>query len=635
MKFYFFLLLFLSSLYAQEDLSQLLEIYKQKSDLSNITKKESAGFLELFTRDDLEKMQAHTLTDVLKTLSSLHFVRTQNNTSLFFKPSMGIMPLTAVRLYINDHDMSSTTFGSAFLVWGEMSISYIDHIEVYKATSSIEFGNENATLIIKLYTKDAARENGGKVQLLVDDYGSFDTSIYHAQTFENSFSYFAYAQTDNIKREVYHNYYNNNKKYDFDSDKNGYNLYANLSYKKWQLELGNYKKRNDSFIGIGIHKTPDGGDLNARQSYLHLSKKFDNNIKFQISFDDIIYERSYFDENNILIYDGKAHKRATVQDYYIKFHDHIFSTILEKTFQTDNNKLLLGGFYKYKDFKSAGEFTNFLTNDEINDHYKNSLNLYSIYFEENYDFNKDTRFILSMKGDFYNYDKKISSQNEYILRTGLVKNINNFQVKLFYTDSYLMVAPYQLYNNNTPYITTPKLNYPKIKVLSASLRYKLQKHIFRFIVAKNKAKDMIIYHNGYKNKKDTNKYLRLEGRYNYDYDINNKLLLTLYYSKNSKDIVATPNFGTNLRIINAYNNFDIYNEFIYKNSYTSIYKPYLHINASLDWTASIKYHYNKDLSIGIRGENILNKSYKVAYRNLDEAIQVTDRKVWLNMEYAF
>jgi iron complex outermembrane receptor protein len=53
--------------------------------------------------------------------------------------------------------MSSSSFGSAFMVWGEMPIEYIDHIEVYKGSSSVEFGNEVASTIIKLYTKKAQR----------------------------------------------------------------------------------------------------------------------------------------------------------------------------------------------------------------------------------------------------------------------------------------------------------------------------------------------------------------------------------------------------------------------------------------------------------------------------------------------
>jgi iron complex outermembrane receptor protein len=34
--------------------------------------------------------------------------------------------------------MSSSSFGSAFMVWGEMPIEYIDHIEVFKVVKQLQ-----------------------------------------------------------------------------------------------------------------------------------------------------------------------------------------------------------------------------------------------------------------------------------------------------------------------------------------------------------------------------------------------------------------------------------------------------------------------------------------------------------------
>ncbi len=189
-KILLFLLFFSFAMEAKESLSDLLALYKEKNDLSKITKKEAAGLLNIFTRDDLEKMQARTLMDVLKTLPDIYVGRNYMNLTTLTRPTMQHMPSTAVRLYINDHDMTSASAGSAFLVWGHMSIEYIDHIEVYKATSSIEFGNENALLIVKLYTKSASRENGGKVRLTADNLGSFETDVYYAQQVDDDLSYF-------------------------------------------------------------------------------------------------------------------------------------------------------------------------------------------------------------------------------------------------------------------------------------------------------------------------------------------------------------------------------------------------------------------------------------------------------------
>ena len=57
----------ITNLFSDENIEMLLKQYRSESELSKITEKESAGLVNIFTRDDLEKMQAHTLLDVLKT----------------------------------------------------------------------------------------------------------------------------------------------------------------------------------------------------------------------------------------------------------------------------------------------------------------------------------------------------------------------------------------------------------------------------------------------------------------------------------------------------------------------------------------------------------------------------------------
>ena len=61
------LLFFISitSLFA-DDMDNLLKEFSQKSDLSSKTKNENSGHLIIYTRNDLDKMQAKSLKDVLK-----------------------------------------------------------------------------------------------------------------------------------------------------------------------------------------------------------------------------------------------------------------------------------------------------------------------------------------------------------------------------------------------------------------------------------------------------------------------------------------------------------------------------------------------------------------------------------------
>jgi len=627
----------------QENLSNLLELYKKESDLSNITKRESAGFLDLYTRQDLEQMQANTLLDVLKSIPGVFASRSKKNTTRMTKASSGTMPLTAARLYINNHDMSSSTYGSAFMIWGEMPISYIDHIEVYRATSSIEFGNESATLIVRLYTKDATRENGGKIQAITDNYGSYNLNTYYAETLSNNLSYFTYLQGNSIKRKEYHNTYNN-KEYDYKSDREEYNFYTHLTYKKWQVELGSYYKKVDDFIGIGKYQTPEDGSQKSQHSYMHITKDFDRNWRIQLSADDIVYDRNFYDENGIVINDPNRPPNKTIQEYTTNFHDTILSAIVEKKIKLGNHKLFMGGFYKYKAFKEDGEFSDYITNYIVKDNYSNSLHLFSLYCEDTYSFDPDTTLMLSLKGDYYKYDTVIKSQENYILRTGIIKNFSNFQAKLFYTDSYIMLAPFQLYSNSIPLKTNNDLHSPLVQIYTGSIKYELKANSIEFIALHSETEDPIDYtQTGYKNIDKKVTFNTYQIRYNYKYDLKNHLTFDIYYGDNSTDVDASPNFGINLRFFNSYQKFDFYNEFIYKEAYenfskfTSSSTP-ISIEASLDWTSTIKYHYSKDLAFGLRGENILNDSYRAIYHTKymqSDAIQTVDRKVLVNMEYTF
>ena len=624
---------FVFSLLAQENLDDLLEIYKKESDLSKETKRESAGELTLYTRDQLEKMQAHNLMDVLKTIPWLYAYRGANGLTLMAPPTLSSVPPSTLRLYINDHDMTSTSFGSAMLIWGEMPIEYIDHIEIYKSSSSIEFGNEAGVFVIKVYTKQAARDSGSKARAMADQEGSWNVDLYNSDLLDSGFSYFVYANANDIKREPYYNE-RNATRYSAKNDQDGYNLYANLHYKNSTLEIGNLYKRSDSFMGNGIYKTPTGGELDATHFYMHFTQEFDADIKLQLAYDKMNYKRDYIDPNGIGIADPTAPKgRRLVENYAIEFEDEIYSAILEKRFFLGRHTVMLGAFYKYKEMEQEGWYDAIHTQKT-----KNGLNLYSVYAEEQYRFDADTRFIAMAKGDFYRYDKDVDPANELIARIGLIKNIDRFHMKLFYTDSYLPNSFYRLYNPSaTPYGANGKLKHSQAKIASASVEYLRQRWDVRLFWAEHRLEDSITYKSSHFVNSDVKTKIDLfEISGHYRYDALNTLYLSLFTGKNNENEVLSPKYGAIVRLDDSFGKFELYNELRYTSSYTYRYsRGSVYVPHSLDWTMAAKYHLNKDFSAGIRGENLLDKSYSVVYRGYPQPVQSFDRKVWINLEYLF
>ncbi len=601
-----------------ENMSELLKAYEAASELSKITKSESAGFLDIYTREDLEKMQVYTLMDVLKLFTIPNITRSSDNISQFTKPTFPVMPPFAIRLYVNDHDMTSTSFGSAMMLWSDVPVEYIDHIEVYKSASSVEFGNEPGSVIIKLYTKRPEREEGGKVRVMADHRGSHTTDAYYAHTTREGLSYLFYANMDSVKRKEY-----KNRGYDLDADHNAQSFYANIYKDEWRFEGGTYRKRKGNFLGLGRAYTPQDGEIENHHTYLQLEKLFENGTNLRIGYDHLDCKEKEVDESGIA-----AGAAGYVSDYNLRLHDDIVSVIAEKRFVHPKGNLLVGGFYKYKDFEAEGNF------DSVTTSFKNALHLYSLYLEESFNFTPSATFIASFKGDYYRYQKEIESKREHILRAGLIKNLGNFQFKAFYTKTYYAVPFLYLYGpDDTPYKVNPKLKFPEPTLTSFGVRYKNERTTFdarmSLITVKNK---VLQKPDGTLFNKDKGWYHQYELKYEFKIDGNNLFKADIYMGENSSGLVMSPKYGAHLQLFNTLGKVDLYNQIGYRSNY-DFYG--VDVKPTFDYTAAVKYHATRDLSIGFKGENIFGTGYKQSYQGLDYAMPIFDRKYWLNLEYLF
>ncbi len=615
-----------------ENLDTLLAGYKKESDFSKITARDTAGILDIYTRDDLEKMQVHTLADLLRIVPGLTLLKNSNNSFGFTTPSSQKLSLSYSRLYINDHDITSSSFGSAFIIWGDLPIEYIDHIEIYKGTSSMEFGNENAALIIRLYTKDAKHDAGSKVRLMADNFSSYDMNFYNADIVEDAIDYFAYANLNTNNYTTYHNIYNNTQ-YNFDTSKNGYNIFGHLHYHALNVDIGYYKEHHDDFMGIGLHRTPTGGGLDAFQGYIHLTNKFDNGIKLQLSYDKLRYTREYIDPNGI-----RGANIPIINNYNLEFDDDIFSFILEKKFHLDKHNILLGTFYKYKEFEAHGHYATTDLSYNTTNNFSNALHLCSIYAEDTYKLTPSFSLSTSLKGDFFNYQKDVKKQRDFLFRIGAIKSFDTMKFKLFYSKGYMPLAMYQVYNpQNLPYKANPQLDAPSTHMLTASFAYHNGKHKLNIDNTYMYMSERIMYdtttQNGWINS-DADVWKNfLQLSYSYTFDINNKLIFEVVHGKNKLHTNFSPAIDAIIRSFNTYQKVDFYNELTYKSDYITY--DNITLPSCFNFTSAIKYHYTKDLLFGIRGENLFKSGFQQRYVNYSTTLPTYDRKLWINMEYSF
>jgi len=193
-----------NTLAEENNLDYLLGEYTQKSDLSKKTKLVNAGHSIIFTRDDIERMQARNLKDIVKTLPFFTYQEGRYGIPNLY--NMGdFVPFSSssVRIYIDDHEMMSGSYGSSFALLGNVELEFVDHIEVYYNTPSFEYSVESTYLLIKLHSKIPERDKGGKVLLSSGSYGTNQQTTFYTDKI-NNISYFAYLSNDNDKKDTFY-----------------------------------------------------------------------------------------------------------------------------------------------------------------------------------------------------------------------------------------------------------------------------------------------------------------------------------------------------------------------------------------------------------------------------------------------
>ncbi|MDQ1337306.1 MAG: vitamin transporter, partial [Campylobacterota bacterium] len=100
MRFLVYVLLFAVLLFSEElSLDNLLKEYESAEELYHTTKKESAGHIILFSRSDLDNMQAYTLNDVLKTMRFFTLQTRKNGMTTLVKSTESQMSGSPVKIY--------------------------------------------------------------------------------------------------------------------------------------------------------------------------------------------------------------------------------------------------------------------------------------------------------------------------------------------------------------------------------------------------------------------------------------------------------------------------------------------------------------------------------------------------------
>ena len=609
MKKILLLILFVPLLFSQELLlDDLLKEYQDSESLYKKTKKESAGFLLIYSREDLERMQAYSLKDILKTIR-LYTMQLQGvGVSRMLKAGQGKSALPAIKLYIDDFEVTTVAQGNTLDMYGEMDIYFVDHIEIYQGGSSIAFGNTPGSMVIRLYSKEPSRENSSSAQITFDSKSSGNFRIVDAGS-TGKYDYLFYG---NIAKTNYNKPTRNNQELSRDASR--YQAHFKISQDdNFEIAIDTISSKTDIFNGMG---TAPLGENNTKQyTYINAIKYFEGDIKLSLSAS--LERKKFFNSDAIGIRQADG---SIINDLDIDIHSNTYKITLDKKIISGNHDFLIGAEFQQNRLKIKGYKGTNVT-PVIG---PKKLDIYMFYLEE-----------------LYNINELISKFSEYAYRLGYMSLINNeWSTKIFATSRYTYPNGLQTTFAPPVYNINPELESSTTKMISGELEYNNSVHRAVFGYAYSVTDDALIFDKvakKYINSSDTAYFNRVYLRGEHHFNFDNKAIIEVY--KGYKDDYSSPGAGALVQLFNRVGKFDIYNELVYRDSYilvNPLTNEDIKMDAGYDYTLSVSYPVNKKLKVKVKGENLLNKASKTMIDNEGEIkVPAIERRGLITMEYTF
>ena len=330
------------------EFEELLDIYENKSDLSEKTRLENSGTVIYYTRQDLEIMQARTLKDILKSYPAFHYKESRFGYADPFNTGSNLpFASSLVRVYIDNFEVTSAMYGSSLPLLAEMNIDFVDHVELYALNPSLEYTSEPTMLLIRLFTKSSERDLGGRVTLGQGERNYNHQSIYHV------------GQVDDWHYLAYVGHIGDRKKpveitgVKVDRDKESIAAVFNLKNNRHTLSLNAFVLETSPLFNVSLDATPgpsSHSDMNHYTLGYHYLAEQGMEVKFM---HEMGMTSDYFtDDNPYAVADLDDDGIPEVIDSFAMDSRYTITTLEGKyLWQDDRNQFIMGVKSRIRSFE--------------------------------------------------------------------------------------------------------------------------------------------------------------------------------------------------------------------------------------------------------------------------------------------
>ena len=628
MRVVFFLFLIFNFLFASESVKTLLDEIEKNEDLSLKTKKESMGISYVITRYQLDMMQARTLKDVLKNtmvgynISRFGVVDPWRSNNLPYSSN-------GIKIFIDNQEITTARYDNGLFLFGNLNLSFVDHIEVYYLSPSYSISTEPAYVIIKLYSKNPKRDEGKKLSFTYGSYGSNTQTFEYATSKKNFYTCFSRSEV-------------NHKKVNIDTksvsrDNKNYHFLLTYNKRNTKVLLSGIIQKQVPFMGISW----DGKLDNGKEEFKDLHFGIENSsLGFNFNYMlDYMRDSASFSEST-----GLYLKPISTFPYFIPIYDvvsegyGIINTFrMDKKYENDTSKIIYGLNYRNKKMNYNYVKVN---GREVDYKGMKKQNVISLFLENNIQLLQN--YVLTLGYEYSKYLNDNTSDytlNQYKVSSTYLMNKDNI-FKLGYQHIEYSVPPYiykTFYGNND---LKPQKNDVVMLKYKTFLNEENELELIGFYGINRNFP--VMQKDGTLKSSNEKIYLKMfDVRFRKNYNVLNDFIIDLNYIKIKNSILDTT---WKIIVLNThrYKKLDFFENVIYKkNRYET---PIKIRKNGFDVSLGVKYNYNKNLTLSAKVENLFDSAYENSFLriknlnpvNIDKTdIQVIDKKFECGLEYWF
>lgn len=598
-----------------------LQEYNRKNLLSQKTIDENKGHLVLFTREKLEKMHAKTLKDVFKTTPAIYY--NENRYALPDPLTGGLFdPYNSnfIRLYIDGVEITQGWMGSGIMLYGDVNIDFVDHIEFYYMTPSYETSVEPAYLTVFLYSKDPQRDSGGKLNLVQGNRGYNAQTLSYGQKTDN-LTYMVNVSHTHAKRETINNGTSKPLSRDFQRTQ----LFSYVKTREQTFHLQVMKKNTDGLAGVSLDATPLESQINYLNIHMDYGIKLSENWQAQFTYEWLNVDMLQVDDNPLGWPDalGAEHFDGTYKNSTYTAELTYKETIGDHRFAAG-----VKGRYKILDsFEEGGKdaLVTPFTSEKI----------VSVFFQDQYALQMNQLLTFAASYNAISRNRGAVDDSLLQLRLGYLYSSEFWSYKTYLFSTQFGLEPF------LRYLDLPKYKDVKAQTtvgMTHEISYTDKKQYVRLFLHLMQDEESLLQYKTNASNGNT-KYLTTIFNYDYTFNKNNELNIQFYYAQYQDifDLDKLEDISGYFSWMNTYEDLDFYNGLVWhKNSLD--WKNYF------DWTSTVTWNLNQALTLTLKGENLLGKAKETMLPRLDFAtgnllsplsISPIDQRITIELEYIF